>query len=41
MIEKNPLIWMLEINGVLVDVRHMPLEVQEMAYAKGLIPYIP
>ena len=41
MIEKNPLIWMLEVNGLLVDVRHMPLEVKEMAYAKGLIPYIP
>ncbi|WP_207787580.1 DUF6398 domain-containing protein [Candidatus Thiosymbion oneisti] len=40
-IDKNPLIWMLTVNGVMVDVRDMPLEVQEIAYKKGLIPYIP
>lgn len=39
--DKNPLIWMLEINGVIVDVRQMPLEVQEIALAQGMIPYIP
>jgi hypothetical protein len=26
---------------MVVDVRSMPLEVQEMALAQGLIPYIP
>lgn len=40
-IEQNPLIWMLEVNGLIVDVRRMPLEVQEIAYKKGLIPCIP
>ena len=39
--DKNPLIWMLEVNGLLVDVRQMPLEVQEIALAQGMIPYIP
>jgi hypothetical protein len=39
--EENPLIWMIQVNGMIVDVRHMPLEVQEIAYAKGYIPYIP
>ena len=39
--DKNPLIWMIEINGVIVDVRQMPLEVQEIALAQGMIPYIP
>ncbi len=38
---ENPLTWMLTVNGLLVDVRHMPREVQEIAYEKGLIPYIP
>jgi len=33
LIEKKPLILMREINGVVADVRHMPLGVQEMAYA--------
>lgn len=40
LIDKNPLVWMLEVNGLLVDVRDMPQEVQEIAYKKGLIPYI-
>ena len=40
-LDKNPLVWMLEVNGLLVDVRRMPLEVQEMALAQGMIPYIP
>jgi hypothetical protein len=39
--DANPLIWMLEVNGLLVDVRRLPLEVQDIAYAKGLIPYVP
>ena len=40
-LDKNPLVWMLEVNGLLVDVRHMPREVQEIALAQGMIPYIP
>jgi hypothetical protein len=39
--DKNPLIWILQVNGMMVDIRHMPREVQEIAYEKGLIPYIP
>jgi Domain of unknown function (DUF6398) len=38
---RNPLVWMAEVNGLLVDLRDMPREVQEIAFAKGLIPYIP
>jgi hypothetical protein len=41
LIDKNPLVWFLQVNGLLVDVRHAPREVQEIAYIKGLIPYIP
>jgi hypothetical protein len=37
----NPMIWMLEVNGLIVDVRHAPREIQEIAFQKGLIPYIP
>ncbi len=40
-VDDNPMVWMLSINGVVVDVRSMPMEVQEMALDKGLIPYIP
>jgi hypothetical protein len=41
LVDQNPLVWLLEVNGLMVDVRHMPREVQEIAYQKGLIPYIP
>ena len=40
-VDMNPLVWMVEINGILIDLRDMPREVQEIAYAKGMIPYIP
>jgi hypothetical protein len=41
LVDQNPLIWMLEVNGLIVDVRHTPREVQEIAFEKGFIPYIP
>jgi hypothetical protein len=40
-LEDNPLVWMLEVNGLLMDIRVAPREVQEVAFNKGLIPYIP
>ena len=41
LVEKNPLVWMAEVNGLLVDLRDMPREIQEIAFEDGLIPYIP
>jgi hypothetical protein len=38
---KNPLAWMIQVNGLLVDVRREPREIQEEAFRKGLIPFIP
>jgi hypothetical protein len=32
LVEKNPLVWMAEVNGLLVDLRDMPREVQEIAF---------
>ena len=40
-VDRNPLVWMAEVNGLLVDLRDMPHEVQVIAYEKGMIPYIP
>jgi len=40
-IADNPAVWLLSVNGLIVDVRDMPREVQEIALEKGLIPYIP
>lgn len=39
--EDNSLAWMITVNGFIVDARHMPRDIQEAAYAKGLIPYLP
>jgi hypothetical protein len=39
--DENILAWTITVNGFLVDARRMPREVQEIAYRKGLIPYIP
>ena len=41
LIDQNPLTWMLEINGILMDVRRAPQEIQELALAQGLIPHLP
>ena len=37
----NPVAWLVEFNGIVVDVRHLPKELQEFAFRKGLIPYVP
>lgn len=37
----NPMAWMIRVNGVVVDARHVPLEIQEEAYRLGLIPFVP
>ena len=39
--DENPLIWMLEVNGFMQDIRDCPREAQEIAFEKGIIPYIP
>lgn len=39
--EDNPLAWMIQVNGLIVDARRLPREIQEEAFRKGLIPYIP
>ncbi len=41
MIATNPMAWMIQVNGLIIDARHAPRWVQEEAFSKGLIPYIP
>jgi hypothetical protein len=41
MMDQNPLIWMLQVNGLMMDIRDLPREAQVVAFEKGLIPYIP
>lgn len=40
-IDQNPMAWMIQVSGFLVDARMLKREVQEEALRKGLIPYIP
>ena len=39
--DDNPMVWTLEVNGFVMDIRTCPREMQEAAFEKGLIPYIP
>jgi hypothetical protein len=39
--DDNIMAWMIMVNGFIVDARSLPLEIQEIAYQKGLIPYVP
>jgi hypothetical protein len=39
--EQNPMAWMIQFNGFIVDARLLKREFQEQALRKGLIPYIP
>jgi hypothetical protein len=37
----HPTAWLIEFNGVILDARMLPNELQEIAYRKGLIPFVP
>jgi hypothetical protein len=38
---ENPALWMVQVDGVVMDVRQLPPEVQAEAWRLGIIPYIP
>jgi hypothetical protein len=40
-IADNPMVWLVMVDGMVVDIRRMPRALQEAAFAKGLIPYVP
>lgn len=39
--DRNPMAWYIMVDGLIVDARYTPRHIQEIAFAKGLIPYIP
>lgn len=41
LMDENPAMWLIDINGYLMDVRIAPYEIQREAYERGWIPYIP
>ena len=40
-LDRNPMAWLIEVNGLIIDARHAPRHIQEEAFRLGLIPYIP
>lgn len=40
-LESSSLIWIVQVNGLYMDIRDLPLEVQQEAYERGLIPFVP
>lgn len=41
LVDENPMIWMITVNDLIVDARRAPRKIQEEAYRRGFIPYIP
>lgn len=40
LIEDHSIAWMINFNGFIIDARELPIKIQEIAYEKGLIPYV-
>ena len=40
-LESHPLAWLVEVNGLPVDVHNMPREAQEIAFEKGFVQFFP
>jgi hypothetical protein len=41
LIAENPLVWFIEVDGLVADSRTLPIEYQVVAFQRGYIPYIP
>lgn len=40
-VDSHPTVWLIMVDGFIRDARSLPRELQEIAFRKGLIPYIP
>ena len=40
-VDDNMMAWMISLNGMILDARYLPREIQEEAYRRGFIPYVP
>lgn len=41
LVDSLSMVWLVSVNGLIIDVRIAPREIQEEAYRRGMIPYIP
>jgi hypothetical protein len=37
----NPMVWLMEVDGLIMDIRNAPVELQRAAFEQGLIPFVP
>ena len=37
----HPMAWLIQVNGFIADARQLPREIQEEAFRRGMIPYLP
>jgi hypothetical protein len=40
-IADSPSTWILMVNGLYIDIRTAPIDLQRLAFEKGLIPFVP
>jgi hypothetical protein len=40
-LEESPVAWLISVNGLIIDARRAPRPIQEEAFRRGLIPYVP
>lgn len=40
-IDQHPMAWFIQVDGIIVDARDLPIEIQEIAFENGLTPYVP
>ena len=38
---QNPRVWIMEVSGLAVHARHVPVDIQVEAFERGFIPYVP
>jgi hypothetical protein len=41
MLDQNPMVWMIQVDDLIVDARWLPEALQVEAWRRGLIPYVP
>ncbi len=41
MVAENPGVWSVQVDGLIMDARSLPIDYQVVAFRRGYIPYIP
>jgi Domain of unknown function (DUF6398) len=40
-VDASPMVWFIQVDGLIVDARQLPPQIQAQAFDLGVIPYIP